>query len=83
MKMAIRMTQTHIANGNVQTINVATKRQLSEPVRLVRRDGTVAAAAGLWPLDHCSNRLRVERLATLIAVTCVLQPDAESFSQLN
>ena len=34
MKMAIRMTQTHIANGNVQTINVATKRQLPRPFAL-------------------------------------------------
>ena len=37
MKMAIRMTQTHIANGNVQTINVATKRQLPRPFALFAR----------------------------------------------
>jgi hypothetical protein len=31
----------------------------------------------LRPLNHCSNRLRVEWLATLVSVTCFLHPGAD------
>src|SRR5262245_11628458 len=36
-----------------------------------------SALPRLWPLDHCSDRLRVERLCAVIAVTWILQPGAD------
>jgi hypothetical protein len=60
MKMAIGMTQTHIAKGNVQTTNVATKRQLPSAFALFAetalgqvRECQGPGAAGLK--DHCKR----------------------------